>query len=830
MKKRILVILTYCFFMLVNTSFAGITGTLAGKILDKKTKEPLPGANIILVDTYLGAAADEKGFFLVNNIPAGTYKVKAEMIGYTSMIVEDVTILMDLRTTLLFELDPRVLEMQEITVTANASMIQKDVTATTHFISRQEINQLPVQSFTEIVNIQPGVAAGHVRGGRQSEVLYLVDGFPIQEVIEGRVGSELPMSSIIDMTVQTGGFNAEYGNAMSGVVNILTQDGNDRLSAMAEISTQKYQGMRNPFRDREQELDWISEMYLGGPLFTQKLKFYVATDLRAPNTRWRRENFGQRLMIYNNSSSQNLNLNSKLSYSPSKSLKMRLQGLLSFWDWKEYDHKWSKNLLAIPDRSKKSYRVSLTTTHTLSPKTFYELRLSQYNVLKSIYGASSIDMAGVEYENNNPLSWVIAGDYPWWLDHQEIHNTAKFDFTSQLTNYHQLKTGVEFVYYDLYKKNVQRLEVKTYDPDFPQYISYDTEYQYYPIRGAYYIQDKIDYDGMIVNIGLRYDFLDPKAERPALEEKIYGQRHEWIINHDKKQGANVKHQFSPRVGLAIPMGTEQELHVNYGWFFQMPLFDYLYTNSNLNLAEGFSPLGDPDLKPAKTISYEVSYKNQIGEKTLFDFTVFNKEVSNLVDNNTYLDIQKNSLAGTGYSRYVNLENVNVWGTEIYLKRDVSQFLSGKISYTYMTAKGTGSENTEKFNWLTKDTRVPINEYYLSWDQRHTLVANIDIRNPNNWGLNLLWRWNSPLPYTEYRGVATEPNNARLKVITMLDLRINKDLRLAGLPVSVFCEFLNIFDRKNLLWVDSDGRKGGILSDPGAWDERYRVRFGFNAKF
>ncbi|MBN2414116.1 TonB-dependent receptor [candidate division KSB1 bacterium] len=830
MKKPIHIFLIFCLLLFVNMSFAGITGTLAGKVLDKNTNEPLPGANITLVDTYLGAAADIKGFFLINNIPAGRYIVKAEMIGYTSMIIEDVTILMDLRTTLVFELDPRVLEMQEITVTANASMIQKDVTATTHFISRQEVNQLPVQSFTEIVNIQPGVAAGHIRGGRQSEVLYLVDGFPIQEVIEGRVGSELPMSSIIDMTVQTGGFNAEYGNAMSGVVNILTQDGNDKLNAMAEISTQKYQAMRNPFRDREQDLDWITEMYLGGPLLTKKLKFYIAADLRAPNTRWRREDFGQRLMIFNNMSSQNLNLNGKLSWSPLKSLKIRLQGLLSLWDWKEYDHKWSKNLEGLPDRSKKSYRISLTATHTLNPKTFYEIRLSQYNVLKSIYGASSIDMAGVEYENNNPLSWVTAGDYPWWLDHQEIHNTAKIDFTSQLTNYHQLKTGGEFVYYDLYKKNVQRLEVKTYDPDFPQYISYDTEYQYYPIRGAYYIQDKIDYDGMIVNIGLRYDFLDPKAERPALEEKVYGQRQQWIINQDNKYKAKMKHQFSPRVGLAIPMGTDQELHVNYGWFFQMPLFDYLYTNSNLNLAEGFSPLGDPDLEPAKTISYEVSYKNQIGEKTLFDFTVFNKEVSNLVDNNTYLDIQKNSLAGTGYSRYVNLENVNVWGTEIYLKRDVSQFFSGKISYTYMTAKGTGSENTEKFNWLTKDTKVPINEYYLSWDQRHTLVANVDIRKPNNWGLNLLWRWNSPLPYTEYRGVATEPNNARLYVVTTLDLRANKDFQIAGLPVTVFCELLNIFDRKNLLWMDSEGRKGGILSDPGAWDERYRIRLGFNAKF
>ncbi len=829
MKKICFPLFLLC-ILTVQAGFAGITGTLAGKVFDQDTGEPLPGTNIIITGTTLGAAADAKGFFLINNIPAGKYNIRANMIGYRTLIIEDVTILMDLRTTLQLELEETVLEMEEITVTAHSSMIQKDVTATTHFINRQEITRLPVLSFTDIVDIQPGVAAGHIRGGRESEVLYMVDGFPIQEVIEGKVGTELPMTSIIDMTVQTGGFNAEYGNAMSGVVNILTQDGGDKLETMTEFSMQKFQSMRNPWRDRENDADWISEMFLGGPLFTQKLKFYVAGDVRAPHTRWKREEFGQRMMIYNAKDSWNLNLNGKLTLAVSNSIKIRLQGLLSLWDWREYDHKWSKNLTGLPDRSKKSYRTSIALTHTLSPATFYELRLSRYDVLKSIYGASSINMTGVEYENNNPASWVIAGDYPWWLDHQEIHNTAKFDYTSQLNNYHQLKAGLEFVYYDLFKKNVQRMEVKTYDPQFPQYISYDTEYHYYPNRGAAYIQDKIDYDGMIINVGLRYDFLDPKAQRPALEEKVYGQRHTWIINQDKKEKASMKHQFSPRVGIAVPMGTDQELHVNYGWFFQMPLFDYLYTNSNLNLAEGFSPLGDPDLKPARTISYEVSYKNQIREKTLFDFTVFNKEVSNLIDNNTYLDKQKNSLTGTGYSRFVNLEFVNIWGTEIYLKRDVSKFLSGKISYTYMVAKGTGSENTEKFNWITKDTKVPINEYYLSWDQRHTLVTNIDFRKPDNWGVNLLWRWNSPLPWTEYRGVATEPNNARMQVVTTLDIRLNKDLIIANHPVSMFAEFINVFDRKNLLWQDSEGRKGGFLNDPGAWDERYHYRLGFNAKF
>lgn len=829
MKKRSFIFYLLFFFFFNRLLYSGITGTLAGRVVDQKTEKPLAGVNVLIVDSYLGAATDEDGFFLINNVPAGKYEVKAQMMGYRSVILKDVHILMDLRTTLLFELATKVLEMQEIVVTASAPMIQRDVTSTTHFISQQEIDQLPVLSFTEIVNIQPGVAAGHIRGGRQNEVLYLVDGFPIQEVIEGKVGSELPMSSIIDMTVQTGGFNAEYGNAMSGVVNIITRDGGDRFNVTGEVSGLKYQTFSNPFNDRDMELDWINEIFIGTPIINKKLRIFASADLRMPNTRWKREEFGHHVMIFNTHKSYNANFNSKLTWTPSKSLRMTLQGLLSIWNWIEYDHKWKKNIMGLADRSKNSYRFSLTSVHTLSPKTFYEIRLSQYNVLKSIFGAASHNMAGIQYENNDPWMWVIYGDYPWWLDHQEIQTTLKFDLTSQITKHHQLKTGTEITYYDLYKKNVQRLDITTYDPSFPQYITYDTEYHYYPIKGSLYIQDKIEHEGMVVNAGIRFDIFDPKAERPALEEKIYGNRSEWIIEFDKTTPASAKTQISPRVGLAIPMGIDRELHVNYGHFFQMPLFDYLYMNSNLNVAEGFSPLGDPDLKPSKTVTYEISYKNQVGDDMLLDFTIFNKEVSNLVDNNTFLNRQKGALTGTGYSQFVNMESVNVWGSEIYLKRRVGEFISGKISYTYMIAKGTGSENTEKFSWLTKDTKVPISEYYLSWDQRHTLVVNIDIRKFKNWGVNVLYTLNSPLPYTKYRGVLTEPNNKRMDIVSILDIRLNKDFTVLKTPTTAFLELLNVLDRKNLLWVDAEGRPGGLLYDPSAWDERFRLRLGVNMK-
>ncbi|MBN2007917.1 TonB-dependent receptor [candidate division KSB1 bacterium] len=815
--------------ILIHHSYSGVTGTLAGRVTDKTTGKSLAGANITIMNTYLGAAADLDGFFLINNIPGGKYDVNVRMIGYNSIIQEDVVILMDLRTTIEFELEPTILELEQVVIQAESPMIQKDVTATTHFITNQELEHLPVQSFQEIVEIQPGVAAGHIRGGRNNEILYLVDGFPVQEAIEGKVGSELPISSIIDMTVQTGGFNAEYGNAMSGVINILTREGTDKFDANGQISAIRY-SYQNPFSDHSNEPDYISEFNIGGAIGPQHLKYFLSADARVPNTQWKREDFGQRLLIFNNDKSCNTNINGKLTYHPGKSWKLTLQGLFSYWRWNEYDNRWKFNLAGLPDRSKKSYRTSMTAVHTITPQMFYEIRFSRYNVLKSIAGESSRNQAPIVYMNNDPQSWVIAGDYPWWLDHEEIHNTFKFDLTSQLTHFHQIKAGAEIVHYDLNKKSVQRVTVDNTDLNFPQYISYVVDYNYQPIMGAVYIQDKIDYDGLIANIGLRYDFLDPRAERPALEEALENEQDGWIISSTKTVKASVKRQLSPRLGIAYPMGENRELHVNFGYFFQMPLFDYLYKNANINPLEGFAPLKYPDLKPSRSVSFEISYKHQLNENTLLDATAFKKEVSNLIDNNTYVVGNSGALSGTGYYNYVNAEIADIHGTELYIKRRVGQLISGKISYTFMVAQGSGATRTDKFEWLTKTTRLRVNEYYLSWDQRHTLVLNLDVRRANKWGINLLWTWNSPLPYTKFEGDRTIPNSGRMTATSSLDVRLNRDWQIYQFPITAFAEFLNVFNNKNVLWVDSRGVPGGSLADPSAWDQRFRFRLGLNINF
>lgn len=834
-SKRLVISTILILLFLSQVSNAGTSGTLAGYALDQATGEPLPGANIIIKGTHFGAATDKKGFFIIINIPPGNYSVSARMMGYNQMVQQKVKVLVDLRTTIRFKLTSTVLDGKEVIVTAKRPLIQKDVTATAHFISPEELEILPVKTIQEVVDLQPGVAAGHIRGGRKTEVLYLVDGIPIQEVIEGEVGSDLPNSAIVDMTVQTGGFNAEYGNAMSGVVNIITKEGKSKTEFRGEASALNISGEPQVFGERITAIDYIYEVNLGGPVVRDKLSYFISANYKSPHSQWKREQFGNRMLVFNRKHSYNYNVVGKLSFHLSNNLKLHISGLYSDWYWTEYDHKWKKNLFGLPPRSKQSYRASLRLTHTLGKRLYYTFSLSQYAVLKSIYGKSSRDQAEVKYEPDEAgfpdyAGYVIYGDYPWWMDHEEQHSTLKLEVVDQATNNHQIKTGFEFVYYDLYKKNVYRRELPAWGPGFPRYYSYDTDYRYYPNRGAAYIQDKIEYEGMVANVGLRYDFFDPTAARPAVEQRLIDEQTEWIVKHDEKVKAKIKHQFSPRFGVGVPVTKTSEFRMNYGYFFQMPLFDYLYTNTNLNTAQGFSPLGDPDLKPAKTIAYELGYKYQFKTDYLLDVTIFNKDVSNLIDSNTFTNTSSSRTGPlTGLVQYVNMAHVNIMGAEIFLKKRMGSFFSGKASYTFMMAKGTGSSETEKFDWLLHGYQVPLDSYYLSWDQRHTVVVNLDFRKMNNWGVNVLWRWNSPLPYTLDEGIYTRPNSDRMQETSYLDIRIDKSLSLAGFNFLLYTELLNLFDKQNILWVDSQGTTGGILGDPGAWDIGRRYRLGFGLK-
>jgi len=219
----------YNFFIitLFNISvFAGTTGKVVGQVVDATNGEPLPGVNILIENTMLGAATDVDGTFLILGVPPGIYTVRAEMIGYNDYVVNNLRISADKTTRVNFKLQQTSLELGEtIEVTAERPLVKKDLTSTESSVGSDVIENLPVENFSDVVNLQAGVVDGHFRGGRLGEVTYLIDGVPVNDVYSGSYALEVENNSIQELTVISGTFNAEYGQAMSGVVNVVTKEG-----------------------------------------------------------------------------------------------------------------------------------------------------------------------------------------------------------------------------------------------------------------------------------------------------------------------------------------------------------------------------------------------------------------------------------------------------------------------------------------------------------------------------------------------------------------------------------------------------------------------------
>ncbi len=405
-----------------------------------------------------------------------------------------------------------------------------------------------------------------------------------------------------------------------------------------------------------------------------------------------------------------------------------------------------------------------------------------------------------------------------------------------------MKLGFEFQYFNLENDLVKYEPQKSFwgkpllDAELLNFNSY---YHYRPYQGSFYIQNKVDNDIVVMNLGLRYDFLDPRAQRPVVE---------WIpVSQDEYQQeiqswvpATVKSQWSPRIGFSFPITQNDYFFINYGFFFQVPMFDFLFTGLNYDLKKGIKALyGNPDLKPEKTRAIELSYKHTFWEQWMFSFTYFNKDISGLVDTKTFL-ASDSKVEDDGFSQYVNLAGGSSNGFELVLQKKYSHYFSGQLSYTYMVARGLSGGTDQGLNYFVWGFSVPNEEFYLSWDQRHTIVSELFVGLPKKLGVNLLWRWNSARPYTYYPSrtgyVADEnfemkPNNARMRDTAYLDVKFYREWQMTQRSsLMIYVDVRNLFDKYNVLWIASDGRIGGELIDPSAWDMGRRINLGLKFSF
>ena len=201
---------------------ASTGGKIAGVVKDAATGDGLPHANIVVVDTKLGATADEKGRFFILNVPAGTYTLKATYIGYADYTVEDVRVSADLTTNLAVELTSSDIQVEEVVIRAERPIIDKTATNAVRIVDAEDLEILPLRGVSSVIALQTGVVEDegslHIRGSRSDEIGYYVEGASVRNVVTGGNAVNLIDEALEEIQLQAGGFNAEYGGANAGII------------------------------------------------------------------------------------------------------------------------------------------------------------------------------------------------------------------------------------------------------------------------------------------------------------------------------------------------------------------------------------------------------------------------------------------------------------------------------------------------------------------------------------------------------------------------------------------------------------------------------------
>ena len=530
--------------------FAGTTGKISGVVLDGETRSPLPGVNVVISGSMMGAATDMEGNFFIINIPPGIYSLKAMMMGYATTTVTDIRVKVGLTTDVNFKMNPAMLEGEEVTIVAEKPLIQKDITSSRSIIGADEIANMPVESFGAILSLQTGVVRGsggemHVRGGRSNEVSYLVDGISVTDPYSQSMAVTVENSAIQEMEFVSGTFNAEYGQAMSGIVNIITKEGSSEYHGMMKAYVGDYFSTNkdifynideiNPFAIRDVQAS------LSGPVpFTNnRLTFfangrhydtdsylygmsrYVPSDSNSypgdDPAEWIVEEHGTGDPVPM-SNYFKWNTQAKLAWNVSPSMKLTYNVIASDAQSQSYSHKFKFN----PDGRSTSYGFSsnqiLTFTHTLSARTFYQLKYSNfYNSGQAYVYEDPYDSRYVDPERFDTASgyqYYMGGMSMGHFDRYTRTNIFKFEFTSQVNKTHQVKGGAEFRTNKLFMDSFSVLvdnatDWKPFVPDVTNFAH--DRYSNYPRDFSAYLQDKIELKDMIINLGVRFEYFDPNS-------------------------------------------------------------------------------------------------------------------------------------------------------------------------------------------------------------------------------------------------------------------------------------------------------------------------------
>jgi outer membrane receptor protein involved in Fe transport len=716
---------------------------------------------------------------------------------------------------------------------------------------------LPVEDVQSVINLQAGVVDGHFRGGRIGEVKYLIDGVSVNDVYSGEATMQASTNSIQELQVITGTFNAEYGQAMSGIVNQVTKIPEDHYNGSFSAYTGDYLTTRTGLFQYMGKVDPLRAYNVQGslsgpiPKTNDFIKFFTSARYlnddgylygkRIFNTRdssdftandpsnWHVGATGDGKNVSMNYSRQ-LTLQGKLAFKVGSGKGIVLEGLYQKHDYGQYDHMFIYDPDGNYTYHQNSFLGSMSYTQVFNRSSFLDLLGSVYSTdYKQYTFENPLDSRYVTQDRFSQVSGnalYTGGTQNWYFTHKTKTYTAKADFTSQITNIHEIKAGVEVDLNSLDYKDFQIMDDAStgYQPQLPLPGAFNYNvYNNHPYQLAAYLQDKIEFDYLIINIGVRYDYFQPDgrvlnnpdniAELDSLTPPYPNS-----LSH----AASAKHQISPRLGISYPISDKGAVHISYGHFFQVPSFQYLYLNPNSRIAlTGNYPdligssIGNADLKPQETVMYELGLQQEITDELAVNVTTYYKDIRNLLGVAIH---EKNNFKK--FAEYINLDYGAVTGFTLSLTKKFTNGIGATVDYTYQVAQGDASDPNEAYTKAQASPPIQSNSQLVSldWDRRHSLNFTLTAGVPDNYIISAIGQLDSGLPYTpSYQNQRTGlENSATRPTFFNVDLYITKYFKLSGMNFSVFAKIYNLFDTANELTVFTDtGRSGYTLDETRA---------------
>jgi outer membrane receptor protein involved in Fe transport len=492
-----------------------------------------------------------------------------------------------------------------------------------------------------------------------------------------------------------------------------------------------------------------------------------------------------------------------------------------------YNWLWDR-ILSIQYQRSINSQLGVRFSKALSASTFYDIKVNALrtttkfgsspwpsSIPDSLFGASKITTALslTDYTvGPDKFSYLRGADD--FRDERTLTVSLEGSFTSQVTKNHMVNTGIQFNQYLINSSGYNNtavaatLQTRRYDAD--------------PAEIGLYVQDKMEFEGMIANIGLRLDIWDANKKYYVNQFNPFAVRDtSGLLVSNYAQAATAQPpilgRLQPRAGVSFPIDVTTVFHLNYGAFMQRPSFQYIVANTleyDVNGAVKPIVLGNPRLKPQVTNSYDVGVTKGLGEGFTLDISGYYKDVADLIEQANFTDQR----SGVTYSTYFNRDYADIRGFRLALSKRKGE-LTGSVNYQFGVATGKSATVSNAPPSFTLDTlnrvktellNVPSRDITLDFDRTHNLVITLSYRTEEDWGPSIgdIYLFGnvsvssnsfvrSGRPYTSSFNNKLI-NGARSPAEYNTNLKMTKKvLDLFGTNATFYCEVFNLFENRIL---------------------------------